>query len=55
MLRLLRTLFASPAPLPYHVHYHFDDHGRRHFCDESACRPTHDHLGWERPLLSPYR
>jgi hypothetical protein len=40
MIRHLRALFHRPEPLPRHVHYHYDDAGRKVFCDESTCRPA---------------
>jgi len=53
MLRLLTTLFAPHSP---YVHYHRDDHGRKRFCDESACRPASDQMTRRPPLpFPPYR
>lgn len=40
MLRQLRALIQRESPLPAHLHYHLDDHGRKMLCDESSCRPT---------------
>ncbi len=39
MIRLLKNLITR-EPLPPHVHFHLDDHGRQVWCDESVCHPT---------------
>lgn len=39
MFRHLRGLLRAWEPLPPHVHFHRDDHGREIFCDEARCRP----------------
>lgn len=53
MLQLLKAAFRPSEPSSPYIHYHLDDHGRKRFCDESACRPANDPLLRRQPLLLP--